>query len=481
MDRSCLFLDCQRFQTSAFRRMKSIGVLLLARVVSADIACNFNVSSDFASANGCDAKCLGILRHANAYDHTQVGLDFDFGFYETAHNFTGSKPGDLLKLQAADPVPLNIKAGTTVYRFQYTSLDLDGKTVVPSTGFVAFPYAPLGSPSFSNYHSVAFAHGTIGVYRGCAPSNGPALFDYDSWQLLLERGYAVVATDFAGLGNNETLHKYCSFPAQANDVYYSMVAARSAFSNALSSNWMSVGHSEGGGAVWKLAESSLLTNETLQYLGTVALAPATHIIDMAIDGLLDSGGDGPDSGGFASYAPSLAIGIQRYKPSYNLTLLGPKMRQRMAIADRAQVCATALAGLTLDLKLEEIVSLEGAAGDLPLLQEWQNKTAPSDGRALAPILVVQGLNDTSILPQTTKDAVERACRGGNTIHLSLYPGVEHSPLIPASAPEWLRWIDARFAGHPVAANCSTVTRAPFGNGAHMKLAPEDDMKAEYGL
>ncbi|TQV91253.1 prolyl aminopeptidase (secreted protein) [Cordyceps javanica] len=461
------------------RLLKFGGLLALVGSVSAELASNFDVTSEFAAANGCDSKCLDILRHANAYDHKQVGTDFDFGFYQTAQNFTGSKPGDLLKLEAADPAPLNIKAGTTVYRMQYTSLDLDGKTIVPSTGFIAFPYSPLGS--CSKYRSIAFAHGTIGVYRGCAPSNGPSLFDYESWQLLLERGYAVIATDFAGLGNNETLHKYCSFPAQANDVYYSMVAARAAFGNILSRNWMSVGHSEGGGAVWKLAESSLLATESQQYLGTVALAPATHIIDMAVSGLLGSGGDDSDSGGFASYAPSLAVGIQRYQPTYNLTLLGPKMRERMAIADRAQVCATALAGLTLDLKLEDVVSLEGAVGDLGLLQEWQNKTAPSDGKAFAPLLVVQALNDTSILPDTTKEAVDRACKGGNTVHLSLYPGVEHSPLIPAAAPEWLNWIDARFSGQALATNCSIATRVPFGNGAHMKLPPEEDLKEEYGL
>lgn len=464
------------------KHFATAGLLALANTISAELGCNFDVSSEFATANGCDAKCQDILRHANAYDHTQVGKDFGFGFYATAKNFTGSKPGDLLKLEPADPEPLNVKAGTTVYRMQYTSLDLDGKTIVPSTGFIAFPYSPLDGSGSGKYRSVAFAHGTIGVYRGCAPFNGPALFDYDSWQLLLERGYAVIATDFAGLGNNETLHKYCSFPAQANDIYYSMAAARSAFGDLLSREWMSVGHSEGGGAVWKLAESDLLKSETHQYLGTVALAPATHIIDMAVAALTDdSGGDDSDSGGYASYAPSLAVGIQRYDPSYNLTLLGPKMRQRMAVAEKAQTCATALAGLTLDLKLEDVVSLEGAVGDLALLQKWQTETAPSDGLASAPILVIQGLNDTSILPGTTKDAVERACKGGNTVQLSLYPGVEHSPSIPASAPEWLSWMDARFSGQPLSASCSTVTRAPFGNGAHMKLPAEEDLKEEYGL
>ncbi|EGX88095.1 hypothetical protein CCM_09231 [Cordyceps militaris CM01] len=466
------------------RLAAGVLLLLLAGAASAELACNFNVSSDFAAAHGCDAQCLAVLRHANAYDHAQVGTDFDFAFYATAGNFSGSPPGALLKLAPADPAPLSVRPGTTVFRMQYTSLDLDGTTRVPATGFVAFPYAPLRC----TYPVVAFAHGTVGVYPGCAPSSGPALFDYDTWQPLLARGYAVVATDYAGLGNNATLHKYCSFPAQAHDVYYAMVAARAAFGHVLRREWLAVGHSQGGGAVWKLAESAaLLGSETRHYLGTVALAPATRIVDMAVAGFLDSsagsGGDDADTGGggFASYAPSLAIGLQRYQPSYNLTLLGPTMRRRMAIAERAQTCATALAGLTLDLSLDEVVSLDGAVDDLALMQKWQNETAPSEGRAWAPLLVVQGLNDTSILPATTRDAVERACRGGNAVQLSLYPGVEHSPLVAASAPEWLSWIDARFAGQPLAGNCSTVTRAPFGHGAYMKLPPEDDLKEEYGL
>lgn len=233
----------------------SVGFLAFAGFVSAELACNFNVSSTFANANGCGDQCQATLIQANAADHAEVGNDFDFAFYDTAKNFTGSKAGDLLKLQPLDPGPLNIRAGTTVYRFQYTSVDLDGKTLVPSTGFIAFPYYAPSHCGHSKYRSVAFAHGTIGVYRGCAPSNGPALFDYDSWQLLIERGYAVIATDYVGLGNNATLHKYCSFPAHANDLYYSMVAARRVFGHVLTDEWMSVGHSQGGGAVWSLAES----------------------------------------------------------------------------------------------------------------------------------------------------------------------------------------------------------------------------------
>lgn len=196
---------------------------------------------------------------------------------------------------------------------------------------------------------------------------------------------------------------------------------------------------------------------------------------MALAGLESAeASNASDSAGFAQFAPSIALGLQRFQPSYNLTLLGPKMRERMAIAQMAQTCEAALGGLTLDLDLEDIVSLPDAINDLPLLQNWQNKTAPSAGHATGPILVLQGLNDTSIFPSTTEAAVQKACSGGNKVHLSLNPGLEHSPLLPASAPEWLAWMDGRFSGHKLTANCSTVTRAPFAGAAYMKLPTESD-------
>lgn len=218
---------------------------------------NFNITPEFAVQNGCDEKCQATLAKVNAIDLGLFGQNFDFDWFATANNFSGSKPGDVLKMQAMDPRMLGeqVKQGTTVYRIQYTSVDLDNSTV-PATGFIALPFAPASlkskasnSSSSHQFPLVAYAHGTSGVYPGCAPSNGPALYDYDSWQLLLQRGYAVVATDYAGLGNNQTEHKYCSFPVQANDVVYSVVAARKAMGDIFTQEWMAVGHSEGGGAV----------------------------------------------------------------------------------------------------------------------------------------------------------------------------------------------------------------------------------------
>ena len=97
-----------------------------------------------------------------------IGDDFDWDFYATAKNFSMGKPGDLLKLKPVDPKTLTTKSGIAGYRFQYVTEDLNG-TYVPATGFIALPFS---LPASGKFPLVAYAHGTIGAWFGCAPSNG---------------------------------------------------------------------------------------------------------------------------------------------------------------------------------------------------------------------------------------------------------------------------------------------------------------------
>lgn len=82
-----------------------------------------------------------------------------------------------------------------------------------------------------------------------------------------------MATDYAGLGNGEIEHQYIASAANANDndVYWSVAAARKAFSNALTREWVSIGHSQGGGAVYKLSEDELVQDNSSGYLGGVSV------------------------------------------------------------------------------------------------------------------------------------------------------------------------------------------------------------------
>lgn len=447
-----------------YTALLTIGLccIVAVRAQAPGQAADFTLQPATAANYSCGTTCQEVLASTIPLDlTTNIGTDFDFDFYDTAEQFSGSAPGDLLKLQAIDPSTISgLVPGMSSYRFQYTSKDLDG-TAVPTTGFIAIPFTrPAHGGRFP---LVAFAHGTIGVYRGCAPSSSPELYDYDTWIPLLLRGYAVVATDYAGLGNNFTEHKYVSFAAHAHDLYYSVQAARKAFPTAFTDEWMSMGHSQGGGAVWKLSEYPLVQSPSSGYLGTVALSPASKLYDMAMQVERDilplpNFHDFVFTGEVAS----LALAVRRVFPQYTYPWLGKAMQRRIELADVGQLCSEPFLGLSLDLTLDELVVPTANVASDKLLQQFQELNAPAQGScASQPMLIIQGLNDTSILPATTAVAFEAGTKAGNEIHMVWYPGLDHSAVVAAASPEWLRFIDDRFARRVADGFSTNRTVEPF--------------------
>ncbi|KAB8076224.1 hypothetical protein BDV29DRAFT_154851 [Aspergillus leporis] len=157
-----------------------------------------------ACAKNCGPACQANLQHTNAAN---------------------------LKTFGASPKRNNsqISGGASVYKFQYTSQDANGSPV-PATGFTTLPFVRRHKDPFK---LVAFAHGTTGVFRGCAPSTASYLYDYNIWTPLLSVGYAVVATNYVGLRNGMSKHKYIASAANTIVVYWSIAAALKAFPNDL--------------------------------------------------------------------------------------------------------------------------------------------------------------------------------------------------------------------------------------------------------
>ena len=423
-------------------------------------ASNFNVSIVELQSYGCNASCQAILSISNTADLETVGTEFDFDFYSTANNFSSSAPGDLLKLQPVDSSALNIPDGIATFRFQYTSIDLDC-SIVPSSGFIAFPFASPANGS--QFPLVAYAHGTIGVHRGCAPSSSPSLFNYNSWAQLMYSGYAVVATDYAGLGNNHTLHKYSAFTAHANDVLYSIQAARKAFPGVFTKEWASLGHSQGGGAVWKLSEHPLIQNHTSGYLGTVAISPGSKIFDMAVE-TFERIVPRPDFHQFVVTAElgQVIYGLKAIFPNYTSPFLAYGMNKRVELANIMQSCTLAFMGLSLDLPRDQFVVANGTPANDELFKKFQDMNAPAQGdRASKPILIIQGWNDTSVLPESTLTSFQETVKAGNVAHLVRYPGLDHSATITASTPLWLKYLAELFAHKKQSRKSSDTTIVPF--------------------
>jgi acetyl esterase/lipase len=92
-------------------------------------------------------------------------------------------------------------------------------------------------------------------------------------------------------------------------------------------------------------------------------------------------------------------------------------------------------------------------------------------KSCQPVLVVQGLEDVLVLPQVVDSAYNVACQAGSEVHLQLYPGFDHDPVLPASAPSFLQWMEVRFDGVATRGVCSREIVEPFDT-ANM-YAPKD--------
>jgi hypothetical protein len=169
-------------------------------------------------------------------------------FYSTPSNLSATKPGDLLRKESF--AGYSLPKGATAVRILYHSLDATGQDVATS----AVVLIPAGTPPAKGWPVIAWAHGTSGVARLCAPSAmKDVYYGEEGLMPMVAAGFAVVATDYHGLGT-EGPHQYVNKSAQAHDVVYSIPAARAAV-RSLGARWVVDGHSQGGLAAWGVAEA----------------------------------------------------------------------------------------------------------------------------------------------------------------------------------------------------------------------------------
>ena len=361
----------------------------------------------------------------------------DDPFYTAPANSTSAPAGTLLKVERESNTSLYTLPPTlSLSRFMYQSETLNG-TLVPVSGFILWPYA---APSHQGrLPFIAWAHGTSGSSKECAPSNIQNLwYNFQGLYELAIHGYVVVATDYAGLGvsedalGNYIIHEYITGPAQANDLFYSTMAARQAFPN-LSEEFVAMGHSEGGGAAWAFAEK-LVAEPLPGYLGTVALSPFTRFLDLP-----------PEEPIIPAILLFLVPNLQRnFGPFAPEDIFTSKGLQSLEILNQLDGCTTIIYQLI---------------GPDLLKPGWQNNTsiqkyqeAAANGRKPinGPLLIIQGGADPIIDPSTVEATINDTVQKvpSTQIEYHLLPNVTHTPTMYAGLPIYLEWIHSRFAGEP---------------------------------
>ncbi|KAE8555557.1 hypothetical protein EYB25_000254 [Talaromyces marneffei] len=373
------------------------------------IGAGASIAASVGTSSTCDASCLEIVQNGNAWEIDQHASR-DFAFYEAPSNFSSKlSPGSILTVEPVTELAnYSVPSGLTMSRFIYTTNDLNG-TTLPASAYILWPYTPLATGKNQGYPMVAWAHGTSGVLRGCAPSNYRSLqYHFQAPFALALQGMVVVAPDYAGLGvdtlpNGQKIgHPWLTGPAQANDLANAILAAREAFPSILKANgpFVTMGHSQGGGATWAFAEK-LVKEPIAGYKGTVAIAPTTRIIDHLKDAF--SNITEPWAQVIISGQPKLIAAVTAAFPEYNYSGLTPTSYDRwFNVLEPLDGCLP-----TDTLAFTNVTTDELAIAnwyDAPTVQEFAKLAESGRKQFKGPLLIVSGEADIVVPLDTVEPA-----------------------------------------------------------------------------
>lgn len=385
-------------------------------------------------------------------------------FYTLPSNITASfssfKPGTLLKVEYLTNTSLFTIAPTlAVSRILFTTETFNGSTV-PASAFILWPFSPNLQPGTNKIQTVVWAHGTSGSFGECAPSHIRNLwYQFSAPYPLALAGYAVVAPDYQGLGIDYTVNDtgateflrspWMGHAPMANDMFYAQQAAVQAFPAQLTSEFVVMGHSQGGGVAWAAAERQA-TKPVPGYLGAVAGSPASNY-SKVIDTL---GSEIPQAALLAWSAQSI---FPELDLSAVLTPLGISRLELLASLSGCQSTRGSLLGVEIDQNIQE------KWFENFYIRRFLDLTGAGGKAVAGPMLVLQGTADPLIPEVTVSQSVEETCarHPESSIDYLLVNGTTHVPTLAATQKQWLGWISDRFAGVPVEGGCRSTVMQPF--------------------
>jgi len=360
------------------------------------------------------------------------------GFYDAAAGDLAGKPGSLIRYQVMDPSP----PGAIAFRVLYRSTGLRGEPIAVSAVVIRppGPVPPGGRPV------VAWAHATTGIARKCAPSLFQTGYsEIPALQLLLSRGYVVVATDYPGLGT-ASRHPYIVGTSEGRAVLDSVRAAGAMPEVGAGKRFIVWGHSQGGHAALFTGEMAGRYAPDLHLMGIAAAAPATDL-----GKLFES--DLSTIAGKILTAMALTAWADVYGAPRNSMIV---QKQAAAVNKIAAFCIESVFGKLAELEAQKPLGQNFLADNPALVKPWQDfirENSPGSQRAGAPVLIAQGTEDTVVDPPVTDAFVAALCKRGTRVVFIRYPKVAHIPVANRSANQTVAWMAGRFANAPVTTPC----------------------------
>lgn len=357
-----------------------------------------------------------------------------------------AREGAMLR-QEPMPAQPEITAAGAMQRILYTSNDARWKSgLLPVSGTL---YLPEGAPPPGGWPLLAWAHGTLGVADSCAPSwtlHRPRDAHYmNRW---LEQGFAVVASDYQGLGGPGP-HPYLVWEAEGRSVLDSVRAALAAYPGQLANDIVITGQSQGSGAALGAGQIA------------AAYAPELRLRAIIATGVGATFPDGPIKLGQEASG-------RNWPPRFNmLRLVGGSLPDDGPTAERLvtdkgrQVLAmarTTCVDQLRDFERKESIDKDNAFTLTPdaLMQAMLPVTDMKAIRFPVLLFLGTGLADRTISPHRQFAAAHALCDAGNPLVWKSYAGITHNGVVNAAFEDQLQFVRELGRGVRPAGNCATL-------------------------
>ena len=372
-------------------------------------------------------------------------------FYDiSADDIEPGTPGHVIKTEKIEPGPgEKTYPGIDLFRVLHHSTTINGDDIPVSALYAQ----PDGTPPVDGWPLIGYAHGTAGAARQCGISLTPFEEATPSEsqfvrkiQPLVEQGWAVVATDYQGMGPKVT-PMYLLGDAEGRNVLDSIRAVQEWREDLDRSQTVLYGHSQGGQAVLFASEIQPEYAPDVYINGVTALAPG---LIPAWPVVLKALSEDPNGTGRTYFImTSFGTWVENYDWLKKEDVFSDKGLAGLPVID--QLCSDELRDYFKDRGL--IADFLKTPFSSELMQAIDINTIGN--RPLNhPLLLVQGMEDNVVLAQATPEYFSVVCQQGDVAaELELYPQDDHGSVVINAADSVNQWIQARFDREQPPDNC----------------------------
>ena len=348
----------------------------------------------------------------------------DPSFYTVPDPLPAGAHGDLLRFQLADE-GINL-----TYRIMYLSESLSG-TPIAVTGLVVMSDDPA---PFGGYDLLLHGHGSTGLADRCAPSTAIGAnasdvdidLDYTSFETVASFGFALVSTDYEGLGVPGN-HPFLDGVSEARSMLDAGLAARQLPLLYVGSQTAVAGFSQGGHAALWAAQLAPTWTPEQPILAALLASTASDTVELARSGVAD-----PSRG---SLTVSMLVGLAAAHPEAQAALGG------VLTASGTQLAGLLATGCSLDDAA--LPAPPYLSADPTTVEPFASLLAANTAGTVAtttPILLFHGDGDTNI-PLAQNDALfDRLCAAGQVVERRVVAGANHFSTLSSASIEGREWL-----------------------------------------